>query len=159
MFVFYYSVLSEVTPPTALAAVGAAAITGGRTIPTMWQALKYALPAFLAPIAFVVTGNGSYLLGQGSPVDIVGATAVAMLAVAGLAVATGGWFPGIGPAALPVRLLGALSGLLLLYLEPLTIVLGILALGLAGVWACLAGRSAPPSPEPDNSIRQETGTT
>ncbi len=58
MFVFYYSVLSEVTPPTALAAVGAAAITGGRTVPTMWQALKYALPAFLAPIAFVLTEAG-----------------------------------------------------------------------------------------------------
>ena len=49
MFVFYYSVLSEVTPPTALAAVGASAVTGGRAIPTMWQALRYALPAFLVP--------------------------------------------------------------------------------------------------------------
>jgi TRAP transporter 4TM/12TM fusion protein len=147
MFVFYYSVLSEVTPPTALAAVGASAITGGRTIPTMWQALKYALPAFLAPIAFVVTGNGSYLLGRGSVVDIVWATAVAMLAVAGLAVATGAWFPGIGPASLPVRLLGAVSGLLLLYLEPLTIALGVAALVVAGVWAHLAApRPAPPAP-------------
>ena len=33
MFVFYYSVLSEVTPPTALAAVGASAVTGGRADP------------------------------------------------------------------------------------------------------------------------------
>ena len=32
MFIFYYAVLSEVTPPTALAAVAAAAITGGNTI-------------------------------------------------------------------------------------------------------------------------------
>ncbi|MFY1669472.1 TRAP transporter large permease subunit [Plantactinospora sp. WMMB334] len=71
MFVLYYSVLSEVTPPTALAAVGAAAITGGRTVPTMWQALKYALPAFLVPVAFVLTGPGEYLLGQGSPVEVL----------------------------------------------------------------------------------------
>ena len=32
MFIFYYAVLSEVTPPTALAAVAAAAITGGNAI-------------------------------------------------------------------------------------------------------------------------------
>src|SRR5919107_4951746 len=91
MFVFYYSVLSEVTPPTALAAVGARAITGGRTVPTMWQALKYALPAFLAPIAFVLTDAGEHLLARGSVSGILWTTLVAMLAVLGLAVATGGW--------------------------------------------------------------------
>ena len=59
MFIFYYAVLSEVSPPTALAAVASAAITGGKVIPTMMQACKYTLPAFLAPMAFVVSDNGS----------------------------------------------------------------------------------------------------
>ena len=76
MFIFYYAVLSEVTPPTALAAVAAAAITGGNTIGTMWQAWKYTLPAFLAPIAFVITDNGSHLLMQGDVWSIVWTTAV-----------------------------------------------------------------------------------
>jgi TRAP-type uncharacterized transport system fused permease subunit len=98
MFVCYYSVLSEVTPPTALAAVGASAITGGRTVPTMWQALKYALPAFLALIAFVLTGPGEYLLARGPFLGVVWTSMVAALAVVGLAVATGGWVPGVGPA-------------------------------------------------------------
>jgi TRAP transporter 4TM/12TM fusion protein len=152
MFVFYYSVLSEVTPPTALAAVGASAITGGRTVPTMWQALKYALPAFLAPVAFVLTRPGSHLLAQGSITGILWTTAVAMLAVAGLAVATGGWVLGVGPAGTPSRVLGAVAGLLLLYLEPVTIALGVAALTLAAVWAA-ARRSrngahpVPPPPE------------
>ncbi|GAA3909062.1 TRAP transporter permease [Actinoplanes auranticolor] len=131
MFVFYYSVLSEVTPPTALAAVGASAITGGRTVPTMWQALKYALPAFLAPIAFVLTDPGEYLLARGPVTGIVWATAVAALAVVGLAVATGGWVPGIGPAGPASRVLGGVAGLLLLYLAPLTIAAGAVALALA----------------------------
>ena len=90
MFVFYFSVLSEVTPPTALAAVGASAITGGRAIPTMWQTLQYALPAFLVPIAFVVTDPGEYLLARGPVLDVLWATAVACAGVAALAVATGG---------------------------------------------------------------------
>ncbi|MET0418537.1 MAG: TRAP transporter fused permease subunit [Actinoplanes sp.] len=147
MFVFYYSVLSEVTPPTALAAVGASAITGGRAIPTMWQAMKYALPAFLAPIAFVLTDAGSYLLGRGPFWGVVGATAVAMLAVAGLAVATGGWVLGIGPAGLGSRVLAAAAGLLLLYLEPLTIALGVTALAAAVVWAVVDKRRRQPSTE------------
>jgi TRAP transporter 4TM/12TM fusion protein len=143
MFVFYYSVLSEVTPPTALAAVGASAITGGRLMPTMWQALKYALPAFLAPIAFVVTGNGTYLLGQGSFLLVIGAALVAALAVAGLAVATGGWVLGVGPAGIGSRVLGGVAGLLLLYLEPLTIAAGVTALALAVVWAAVEKRTRP----------------
>jgi TRAP transporter 4TM/12TM fusion protein len=137
MFVFYYSVLSEVTPPTALAAVGASAITGGRTVPTMWQALKYALPAFLAPIAFVLTEPGEYLLARGPVLGILWTTAVAMLAVAGLAVATGAWVPGVGPAPLTSRVLGGIAGLLLLYLAPVSIAIGVVALALAAGWAAL----------------------
>jgi TRAP transporter 4TM/12TM fusion protein len=141
MFVFYYSVLSEVTPPTALAAVGASAITGGRTIPTMWQALKYALPAFLAPIAFVLTDPGEYLLARGPVLGILWATAAAVLAVAGLAVATGGWVPGVGPAPLPSRVLGGVAGLLLLYLAPVTIAIGVGALALAAGIAARTSRT------------------
>jgi TRAP-type uncharacterized transport system fused permease subunit len=131
MFVFYYSVLSEVTPPTALAAVGASAITGGRTVPTMWQALKYALPAFLAPIAFVLTDPGEYLLARGPVISIIWATVVAAFAVVGLAIATGGWVPGIGAAGPASRVLGGIAALLLLYLAPLTIAVGAVALAIA----------------------------
>jgi hypothetical protein len=99
----------------------------------MWQALKYALPAFLAPIAFVLTDPGEYLLARGPVTGIVWATAVAVLAVVGLAVATGGWVPGIGPAGPASRILGGVAGLLLLYLAPLTIAAGAVAL------ACAAG--------------------
>ncbi|WP_069167731.1 TRAP transporter permease [Nocardia altamirensis] len=128
MFVFYYSVLSEVTPPTALAAVGAAAVTGARTVPTMWQALKYALPAFLVPVVFVLTDSGEYLLGRGPVLGILWTTAVACLGVAALAVATGGWILGIGPARPPARVLAAVGGLLLLYLEPGALIAGLVAL-------------------------------
>ena len=58
MFIFYYAVLSEVSPPTALSAVAAAAITGGNAFRTMMLTWKYTLPAFLVPFAFVLTDNG-----------------------------------------------------------------------------------------------------
>jgi TRAP transporter 4TM/12TM fusion protein len=151
MFVFYYSVLSEVTPPTALAAVGASAITGGRTIPTMWQALKYALPAFLAPLAFVLTANGQHLLARGSFTGIVWTTAVAGLAVFGLAIATGGWVPGVGPAGWASRAAAGLSGLLLLYLAPVSVTAGLIALLVAVLIAGFERRKAGPQTPLENS--------
>ena len=129
MFIFYYAVLSEVSPPTALAAVAASAITGGNTIATMWQAAKYTLPAFLAPLAFVVTDNGSNLLMEGTALGVVWTTAVSLVAVAALAAATGGW---IAREADPVqRGLCLLGAVLLLYLQPITIGAGLVALAVA----------------------------
>nr|WP_320064952.1 TRAP transporter fused permease subunit [Micromonospora sp. RTGN7] len=139
MFVFYFAVLSEVSPPTALAAVAAAAVTGGRLVPTMWQTLRYALPAYLAPIAFVITPNGLGLLATGGPARIAFATAASALGVAVLAVAAGGWLPGVGPAGAPERVLGALAGLTLLWLEPVPVAIGA-ALAAATVAGCLFRR-------------------
>ena len=47
MFIFYYAVLSEVSPPTALSPFAAAAITGGDPYKTTLQCWKYTVPAFL----------------------------------------------------------------------------------------------------------------
>ena len=139
MFIFYYAVLSEVTPPTALAAVAAAAITGGNTIATMWQAWKYTLPAFLAPIAFVITDNGSHLLMQGDAWSIVWTTAVSIVAVGALAAVTGGWL--VGPANAVQRLLCVPAAALLLYLQPLTIGIGLAFLAAAVVTNLISTRS------------------
>ncbi|MFI6029251.1 TRAP transporter permease [Amycolatopsis magusensis] len=123
MFIFYYAVLSEVTPPTALAAVAAAAITGGSVIGTMWQAWKYTLPAFLVPIAFVLTDNGSALLLQADFLTVLWVAAVSALAVAVLAVVTGGW--AAGPVRWQVRALCVPAAVCLLYLEPVAIAVGV----------------------------------
>jgi TRAP transporter 4TM/12TM fusion protein len=129
MFIFYYAVLSEVSPPTALAAVATAAITGGRAIPTMWQAWKYTLPAFLVPFAFVLTPNGANLLGLGGLGGAAWTLVVSALAVAALAVVTGGWIA-VRTGWLE-RVLCFPAALLLLYLAPTTIGVGLGLLGVA----------------------------
>ena len=138
MFLFYFAVLSEVTPPTALAAVAASAITGGRVMATMMQAAKYALPAFLVPFAFVLTGNGAALLTLGSPWTILWTAVTSALAVAALAVATGGWL--VRRAGRPERALCLLAALLLLYLEPAAIAAGVGLLAAAVVIHLLTWR-------------------
>jgi len=66
MFIFYYAVLSEVSPPTALSPFAAAAITGGDPYKTTLQSWKYTMPAFLVPFMFVLDPAGTGLLLTGS---------------------------------------------------------------------------------------------
>ncbi len=66
MFIFYYAVLSEVSPPTALSPFAAAAITGGDPYRTTLQCWKYTTPAFLVPFMFVLDPSGQGLLLTGS---------------------------------------------------------------------------------------------
>jgi len=147
MFIFYYAVLSEVTPPTALAAVAAAAITGGAVLKTMWQTWKYTLPAFLVPIAFVLTDNGAALLLRGEVTDVLWVSAASALGVAALAVLTGGWL--FGPARLPERLLCLPAAALLLYLQPVSVGIGIAFLAAAVVVHVLTRRRTEEAEEAD----------
>ncbi len=91
MFIFYYAVLSEVSPPTALAPFAAAALTGGRPFQTMMLTWKYSLPAFLVPFAFTLDPRGLGLLLLGSWPDVVISAVTAAIGVAGLAMGLGGW--------------------------------------------------------------------
>ena len=86
MFIFYYAVLSEVSPPTALSPFAAAAITGGSPYRTTLQAWKYTMPAFLVPFVFVCDPMGVGLLATvptgGSPIDIAIVSAETLVGIA-----------------------------------------------------------------------------
>ncbi|WP_283135077.1 TRAP transporter permease [Rhizohabitans arisaemae] len=140
MFIFYYAVLSEVTPPTALAAVAASAITGGNAFKTMMMTWKYTLPAFLVPFAFVLAPAGRALLWQAPLPQVLLALAVSGLAVAALAVATGGWM--IHRAAWPERLLAAGAAITLLSLQPAAVATGLALLAAALLVHLVLRRSA-----------------
>lgn len=123
MFIFYYSVLSEVSPPTALSPFAASAITGGKPIPTMWLTWRYTLSAFLVPFIFVLSGPGIGLLLQGGLGTVALALVVSLVSVGALAVATGAWL--FGPVGWPVRVLLALGALPIMVMEPLYIGIGV----------------------------------
>ncbi len=91
MFVFYYAVLSEVSPPTALSPFAAAAITGGDPYRTTLQAWKYTMPAFLVPFAFVLHPSGVGLLMRGGALEIVRVAIAAAIGIAALACAVQGF--------------------------------------------------------------------
>jgi TRAP transporter 4TM/12TM fusion protein len=129
MFIFYYAVLSEVSPPTALSPFAAAAITGGNPFKTMMLTWKYTLPAFLVPFAFTLSDEGRGLLLQAPLQDVVTSTATAALGVVALAAGFGGW---IRRSANGVeRGLLVTAGLLLFYARSWSDWTGLAVLGLA----------------------------
>jgi TRAP transporter 4TM/12TM fusion protein len=128
MFIFYYAVLSEVSPPTALSPFAAAALTGANPFETMMLTWKYTLPAFLVPFVFTLTPQGLGVLLKGSPFDIAAATISALAGIALLAAALGGWIR--GPASHTERTLAGVAGALLCYAGPWSDLAG---LGLGGV--------------------------
>jgi TRAP transporter 4TM/12TM fusion protein len=113
MFIFYYAVLSEVSPPTALSPFAAAALTGGNPFRTMMLTWKYTLPAFVVPFMFTLSPEGLGVLLQGSWRDVVTASLAAAVGIAALAAGFGGWMR--GPASLLERSLLVAAGLLLLH--------------------------------------------
>ncbi len=126
MFIFYYAVLSEVSPPTALSPFAAAAITGGGPYGTTLQAWKYCLPAFVVPLAFVLEPGGVGLLlkipkgGDVWDVALIGAETA--LGIVALAAACQGWlFRKTGPVE--IALLVAAGSMLVMT----RVVAGILA--------------------------------
>ena len=137
MFIFYYAVLSEVSPPTALSAYAAAAITGASPTKTMMMAWRYTLPAFLVPFVFVLSPAGEALLLRGPVAAMLWVIPLAAVAVAALAVATGGWL--FGPAGRAERVLMAAGALALLYTDPLFVAAGLVAI-VAGLVIHVVGR-------------------
>ena len=91
MFIFYYSILSEVSPPTALSPFAAAALTGGDPYKTTIQAWKYTLPAFLVPFNFTLHPDGVALLLKGSAGNILWTFATALVGIFALAAGMDGW--------------------------------------------------------------------
>jgi TRAP transporter 4TM/12TM fusion protein len=127
MFIFYYAVLSEVSPPTALSPFAAAAITGGDPYKTTLQSWKYTLPAFVVPFMFVLDPLGVGLLltvpkggNWWQVAEIVVLSVVALVALAG---AAEGWF--LKKTNLFERLALLAAGILLLTTALLNDVIGI----------------------------------
>jgi len=117
MFIFYYAVLSEVSPPTALSPFAAAAITGGDPYKTTMQAWKYTLPAFLVPFVFVLDPDGIGLLlkmpKDGTVWNIIWITFKTAIGLAALAVAAQNW--AFHRTAMWERAAWLIAGLLLVF--------------------------------------------
>jgi TRAP transporter 4TM/12TM fusion protein len=91
MFIFYYAVLSEVSPPTALSPFAAAALTGADPMRTTLHTWKYTLPAFVVPFMFTLSERGRGLLLPAPWPDALLAVTLAVICLACFAAGACGW--------------------------------------------------------------------
>lgn len=101
-FVFYYAVMSAITPPVALAAYAGAGLAGSDPMKTSFEAFRLGLAAFIVPFMFF---SSHELLMQGEWLDIIHVFVSAMLGMFLLSASVIGYYFG--------RLNIALRGVLL----------------------------------------------
>jgi TRAP transporter 4TM/12TM fusion protein len=91
LFVFYYSVLSMVTPPVALAAYTAAGLANANVTRTGWKAFRFSIVCFLIPFVFIYDQG---LLLKGSLSGILIASLTTVLGIVAWAAMIAGYFFG-----------------------------------------------------------------
>ncbi|QTF92304.1 TRAP transporter large permease subunit, partial [Halomonas sp. BM-2019] len=107
-FVFYYAVLSAITPPVALAGYAAAAIAGTDPLKTAMTSFKFGLAAFIVPFMFFYSPA---LLMDGTWMQILRVAITAAVGIYLLASAVQAWFlnGGVNPVQRVLLLTAALS--------------------------------------------------
>jgi TRAP transporter 4TM/12TM fusion protein len=138
LFVFYYAVLSDVTPPDAVTAFAAANLAGSEPMSTGFQAFTLGFAGFLVPFAFVLNPE---LLLSGTAGSIVLVTLKTMVAVLWLAGAIIGHF--VYPLTRLQRCLFAAAAILFIWPEMWSDIAALILIALARPWR----RNASPTSE------------
>ena len=126
-FVFYSAMLSAITPPVALAAFAAAALSGENPMRIALVAVKYGLVAFLIPYFFVFDPR---LLGIGELQTLIMPFISGMIGTLALASSLQGWL--LGQTSLLVRILLFIGAMLLIMPGFTSNLIGIACIFLAG---------------------------
>lgn len=134
-FVFFFGVLSEVTPPVCLAAYAGAGLANANPMTTGFTALKIAVAGFLVP--YVLIFEPAMLL-DGPISDLIPAFVTVVIGMVALAAGLGGFF--LTSANVLERTVLIVSGILLVV--PQLLVSGIGAIGLIIVLVIQYGKSS-----------------
>ena len=110
MFVFYYGIIADVTPPVALAAYAGSGISGGNALRTGVNASKLAIAAFIIPYMFVLSPE--LLMLSPEPLHILVAVLTAIIGMVALSSALIGYLA--DQCAAWERIVLILSGLLMI---------------------------------------------
>jgi TRAP transporter 4TM/12TM fusion protein len=138
LFVFYFAMFANITPPVALASFAAAGISGGNPMKTGYASLKLSLAGFIVPYMFVY--NGALLLrnttwGQGILVVATSITGVILLGAA-----VEGYL--LTRMNLLLRLLALVGAFFLMTPDPTQDLYGLAAVALLAALQFMAARKA-----------------
>src|SRR5438552_7768759 len=91
MFVFYFGLMADVSPPVGLAAYAAAAIAGADPMRVGWQGTWYEFRTLLLPFIFIFNPE-LLLIDIGGPIHLLVVVTCASLAMAAFRAALQGFF-------------------------------------------------------------------
>jgi TRAP transporter 4TM/12TM fusion protein len=128
-FIFYFAVMSAITPPVALAAYAGAAIAQSDPMKTSVEAFKFGLAAFVVPFMFFASPA---LLMQGTWGEIIHVAASAAMGVFLLSCAVQAWLA--GPLNIWLRLLVGAAALAMIDGGFLTDAIGLGTAALVWAW-------------------------
>jgi len=121
LFVFYFGIIADITPPVALAAFAAAGISGGKPLRTGVNASKLAISAFIIPYMFVLS-PALLMIDTTIPnlIWVVFSAFVGMLAISTGMI--GFWYRKLN---ILERIIAVVTGLLLIYPETISDIVGL----------------------------------
>ena len=90
MFVFYFGILADLTPPTAISTYATSSIAGAEVWRTQWLAMMLALSGFVIPFSFAY--DPAILLISASWAHVAWRTLAATLGIVMLGAGLIGWF-------------------------------------------------------------------
>lgn len=125
MFVFYFGIIADVTPPVALAAYAGSGISGGNALKTGINASKLAIAAFIIPYIFVL--SPVLLMMEGSVVELLFSTVTALAGMIALSSALIGYLA--ANCLWLERILLVVGGLLMIQPGLLTDAIGLTLFG------------------------------
>src|SRR5699024_945845 len=121
LFVFFFGIVADITPPVALAAFAASGISGGDPIKTGVTSAKLAIAAFIIPYMFVF--NPALLMIDSSLLEIVWVTLTALIGMIAIGAGMiGYWYRA---CKLYERIVITATGFLLIFPETLTDIIGL----------------------------------
>jgi TRAP transporter 4TM/12TM fusion protein len=144
LFVFYFGIIADITPPVALAAFAAAGVSGGEPIKTGVNSAKLAIAAFIIPYMFVLSPELLMIDTTWYYLIWVVFTALAGMLLIGAGI-IGYW---LRKLFWYERLIGVICGLMLIYPEKITDIIGLGAFVLLIVLQLLIKRNDTPAPSP-----------
>ena len=121
MFVFYFGIMAQITPPVCLASYTAAGIAGADSLKTGFTGFMYALVAFLVPFVFVYNPE---LLLMGTPEEIAKATVILFFGTYLLAGAISGYM--VAPLNKFNRAILFIGALCMIAPETITDIIGLI---------------------------------
>jgi len=123
LFVFFFGIVADITPPVALAAFAASGVSGGDPIKTGFVAAKLAVAAFIIPYMFVY--NPAMLMMGASVTEIIWVVFTAFIGMVAIGAGLiGFWYRKCNWIE---RLLATATGLALIFPETITDIVGIVA--------------------------------